>query len=125
MQVEIAPMNNMLAQPVGDSDSSECHVANGPSMANASASNGSGGTTQSQANRSNIGTSLACRSRRLPTAKLTGEVISTAKAPTEKSNPTVPQIINRPTAATAMPAICRPVGISRNAKAANATVNSA
>ena len=61
-----------------------------------------------------------CRSR-----KLTGDIISTANAPTLKSNPTVPQIIKRPIAATAIPVICIGVGISRNAIAANATVNSA
>src|SRR5258708_13434721 len=60
---------------------SEFNVACGPSVASASANNGSGGTRHSQANRSNIGTSLACRSRRLPIAKLIGEIISTANAP--------------------------------------------
>ena len=58
-------------------------------------------------------------------AKLTGEIKSTAKAPTLKSKPTVPQIIIRPIAATPIPVICRCVGISRNANAAKATVNSA
>src|SRR3984885_6812216 len=125
MLVESAPTKSMLPPPVGDICTSALHVARGPSMANASASNGNGGSRQSQANRSNIGTSLACRSKRLPMAKLTGEIISTAKAPTLKSKPTVPQIISRPIAATPMPAICIRVGISRNASTANATVNSA
>ena len=75
----------------------------GPSVTSASANSGSGGTRQSQANRSNIGTPFARRSNRLPIAKMTGEIISTAKAPTLKSNPTVPQIIRRPMAATPMP----------------------
>ena len=104
---------------------SACQVACGPSMARASANSGSGGTRQSHANRSNIGTSWARRSNRLPIAKLTGEINSTAKAPTLKSKPTVPQIINRPIMAIPMPVICRRVGISRNASAANDTVNSA
>ena len=86
---------------------------------------GSGGTRQSHANRSSIGTFRACRSNRLPIAKLIGEINSTAKAPTLKSKPTVPQIIKRPIAATPIPVSCRRVGISRNATAANATVNSA
>ena len=101
-------MKSMLAQPVSDICHSECHVACGPSTANASANSGSGGTRQSHANKSNIGTSLACRSKRLPIAKLTGLIISTAKAPTLKSNPTVPQIIKRPIAATPIrPLACR------------------
>src|SRR5664279_1802919 len=125
MEVEIAPTNSMLIQPVVDICASECQVACGPSTTNASTSSGSGGTRHSHANRSNIGTSLACRSRRLPIAKLTGAIISTAKARTLKSNPTVPPIINRPTAATTIPATCMAVGISRNANTANATVNSA
>src|SRR3982075_1995558 len=95
MLVETAPMKSMLAQPVGDICASDCQVARGPSTANANAKSGSGGTRQSQANRSNIATSLACRSNRLPIAKLTGEIISTANAPTLKSKPTVPQVITR------------------------------
>ena len=118
-------MKSMLTKPVGDICHSECHVACGPSATSANASSGSGGTRQSHANRSNIGTSRARRSNRLPIAKLTGEINSTAKAPTLKSKPTVPQIISRPIAATPMPVICSRVGISRNANAANATVNSA
>src|SRR5436190_2177729 len=86
---------------------------------------GSGGTRQSQANRSNIGTSRACRSRRLPIAKLSGEIISTANAPALKSYPTVPQIIRSPMVAMAMPTVCIGVGISRNATTAKAMVNSA
>src|SRR5216684_5332378 len=47
MQVETAPMKRMLTQPVGDICHSACQVACGPSMANASANSGSGGTRQS------------------------------------------------------------------------------
>ena len=118
-------MKRMLIQPVGDICHSACQVARGPSTANASANSGSGGTRQSHANRSNIATSLACRSSRLPIAKLTGEIISTAKAAMLKSRPTVPPIINRPIVATQIPAICTRAGISQNAAAANATVNNA
>ena len=94
-------------------------------LTSASANSGSGGIRHSHANRSNIGTSRARRSSRLPIAKLIGEIISTANAPTLKSKPTVPQIISRPIAAIPMPSICTRVGTSRNANAANATVNSA
>ena len=100
-------MKSMLIRPVGDICDSECQVACGPSVSSVSANSGSGGTRQSHANRSNIGTPLARRSNRLPTANVIGEIISTAKAPTLKSKPTVPQIINRPIAATPIPAICR------------------
>ena len=61
----------------------------------------------------------------MPAAKLIGEIISTANAPALKSKPTVPQIINRPVVAMPMPRVCKGVGISRNAIAANAMVNSA
>jgi hypothetical protein len=50
-----------------------------------SANSGIAAARHSHANRSNIGTSCARRSSRLPTAKLTGEIISTANAPTLKS----------------------------------------
>ena len=115
----------MQTRPVSDIWISECQVACGPSVSSASANSGSGGTRHSQANRSNIGTSLACRSSRLPIAKLIGEIISTANAPALKSKPTVPQIIGRPVVAMPMPRVCSGVGISRNAIAANAMVNSA
>ena len=72
-----------------------------PSATSARASNGSGGTRHSQANRSNIGTSRARRSSKLPIAKVTGEINNTAKAPTLKSKPTVPEIIKSPIAAIA------------------------
>ncbi len=74
---------------------SECQVGCGPSTASARVNKGSGGTRQSHANKSSIGTFRACRSNRLPIAKLTGEINSTAKAPTLKSKPTVPQIIKQ------------------------------
>ena len=61
----------------------------------------------------------------MPIAKLTGEIISTAKAPTEKSKPTVPQIISSPIVAMLIPKIWIEVGRSRNAMAAKAMVNSA
>ena len=102
----------MQTRPVGDICDSACQVACGPSASSVSANSGSGGTRQSHANRSNIGTPLARRSNRLPIAKLIGEIISTAKAPTLKSKPTVPQIINRPIAAMPMPTVCMRVGIS-------------
>ena len=85
MLVEIAPMARMLTTPVGDILRSECHAGCAPSTISVSANSGTADVRQSHANRSNIGTSRARRSSRLPTAKLIGEIISTAKAPTLKS----------------------------------------
>ena len=75
----------MQIRPVSDMCVSACQVGCGPLLTSVSANSGTAATRQSQANRSNIGTPCARRSSRLPTAKLTGEIISTAKAPTLKS----------------------------------------
>ena len=64
---------------------SACQVACGPLATNVNANSGSAATRHSHANRSNIGALLARRSSRLPIAKLIGQIISTAKAPTLKS----------------------------------------
>ena len=85
MLVETAPTVRMLITPVSDIFCSECQAGCAPSTISVSASNGTADARQSHANRSNIGTSRARRSSRLPTAKLTGQIISTAKAPTLKS----------------------------------------
>ncbi len=75
----------MQTRPVGDMCTSAYSVGRSPSKASVSASSGIAAVRQSQANRSNIGTRWARRSSRLPTAKLTGQIISTAKAATLKS----------------------------------------
>ena len=56
-----------------------------PWGASVSANSGIAATRHSHANRSNIRTSCARRSSKLPMAKLTGQIISTANAPTLKS----------------------------------------
>jgi hypothetical protein len=54
-------------------------------LTSVSTDSGIAAARHSHANRSNIRTSCARRNSRFPTAKLTGEIISTANAPTLKS----------------------------------------
>ena len=75
----------MQTRPVSDICVSACQVGCGPLVTSVSASSGTAATRHSQVQRSNIGTSCARRSSRLPIAKATGEISSTAKAPTLKS----------------------------------------
>ena len=78
-------MTSMQTIPVGDICDSACQVGFGPTVTNVSANSGMAAHRHSQANRSNIRAPCAGRSSRLPTAKLIGEIISTAKAPMLKS----------------------------------------
>src|SRR6202035_2571392 len=73
MLVEMPPIASMQEKPVSDICDSACQVAYGPSTNSVSANRGIAATRHSHENRSNIGTSLARRSNRLPTAKLIGQ----------------------------------------------------
>src|SRR5882757_6439164 len=125
MLVEMAPRPSTQARPATDMCDNACQVGCGPLLTSVSTDSGTAAARHSQANRSNIRTSCARRSNKLPTAKLTGEIISTANAPTLKSYPTVPQIISSPKVATPIPTVCIRVGRSPNSIAAKAMVNSA
>ena len=104
---------------------SSCHVGAGPFEMSVSKIKGTAAARLSHANRSYIGAPLAFRSRRLPTAKQTGEIMIIPNAATLKSYPMVPQIIKRPTVEIAMPTPCISVGTSRKITAASAMVNNA
>src|SRR5712671_6836958 len=119
------PRPSMQTRPVDDMCDSACHVGCGPLVKSVSADSGNAAARHSHANRSNILTSCARRSSRFPIAKLIGQIITTANAPTLKSYPTVPQIIKSPTVAMPMPTACDRVGSSPNTAAAKAMVNSA
>ncbi len=75
----------MQTSPVNDICDSACQVGCGPLLSSVSVNSGIAAARHSHANRSNIGAPLARRSNRLPTAKLIGEIISTANAGTLKS----------------------------------------
>ncbi len=75
----------MQTRPVSDICVSACQVGCGPLLTSVSTNSGTAAARHSHANRSNIRTSCARRNKRLPTAKLTGEIIRTANAPTLKS----------------------------------------
>ena len=75
----------MHIRPVSDIWVSACQVGCGPLLASVNKSNGTAATRHSHANRSNIGTSGARRSKRLPAAKLSGEIINIANAAMLKS----------------------------------------
>ena len=85
MLVEMPPRPIMHIRPVSDIWVSACQVGCGPLLTSVSANNGTAATRHSHANRSNIGTPGARRSSRLPAAKLSGEIINIANAPTLKS----------------------------------------
>src|SRR6266436_2983337 len=96
------PRPSMQTRPVNDMCDSACHVGCGPLVKSVNADSGNAAARHSHANRSNILTSCARRSSRFPIAKLIGQIITTANAPTLKSYPTVPQIIKSPTVAMPM-----------------------
>jgi len=81
----MAPSASMQSSVASDIWISASTVGATPSPTSASANSGTAEVRHSHANRSNIGTPCARRSRRLPMAKLIGEIISTAKTLTLKS----------------------------------------
>ena len=83
--MEIAPSQSMQTKPVSDICVNACQVGCGPLLTKVNASRGMAATRHSHVQRSNIGTSCARRSNRLPIAKVIGEISSTEKAPTLKS----------------------------------------